>query len=531
MLSLILLFFSFSLSGAQTNWNKLAKDRLTAAINLKINNNKAKNIILFIGDGLGISTITASRILKGQKQNRPGEETILKFEEFPNVALSKVYGVDRQVPGSAMTATALMCGVKTNFKVIGYNENVKGGDCAAATPKNIAHSILHHFKTAGRSTGVVTTTRITHATPAAAYAHTPQRLWENDALLKKDNVTGECKDIAYQLVYENHDIQVVMGGGRTNFFPNTTIDPEYGKAGNRLDGRDLISVWRDLQKTKGKSHQYVWNKQQFNAIDPTTTDYVLGLFENTHMQYEIDRNKSSLGEPSLAEMTSKTIQILQKNQKGFFLMVEGGRIDHAHHDTNGVIALEETLAFEEAVIKATEMTDERDTLIIVTADHSHVFTIGGFPYRGNNILGLVQPSDYEPALDGMPYTTLAYSNGPGVNFTVGRQNLTNIDTGQYRYVHQAAVPLKQETHGGEDVPIFARGPMSHLIHGVQEQHYVAHVMQYAACVGDYTNDCGRNVPSSDKVCNTNGSLLFQGNFVLLIMFSIALSWKNVCVLC
>ncbi|VDI62066.1 alkaline phosphatase [Mytilus galloprovincialis] len=211
------------------------------------------------------------------------------------------------------------------------------------------------------------------------------------------------------------------------------------------------------------------------------------------MQYEVDRNRSSNGEPSISEMTGKAINILKRNTNGFFLMVEGGRIDHAHHDSKGAFALEETLAFEEAISTALEMTDKRDTLIIVTADHSHVFSIGGYSNRGNDILGLVDPFDAEPSLDGMPYTTLSYGNGPGTNFTAGRQNLSDIDTRSFDYIQQSAVPLKYETHSGEDVPIFASGPVSYLIRGVQEQHYVAHVMQYAACVGDYTNDCDRQI--------------------------------------
>ncbi|XP_063409463.1 alkaline phosphatase, tissue-nonspecific isozyme-like isoform X1 [Mytilus trossulus] len=492
MMLLTGMLFLLSLSSA-TDWNKIAKDSLKSAIKRNINTNVAKNVILFIGDGMGMSTITASRIYKGQKQGRPGEETVLKFEEFPHVALSKVYGVDRQVPDSAQTATALMGGVKTNVKVLGYTEDVKTDNCSSESITKRVYTILDHFQNAGRGTGIVTTARLTHATPAAAYAHTAQRNWENDKDMIKAGVTGDCTDIAYQLVNDNYDIQVAMGGGRRNFLPNTTFDPEYGRQGKRQDGIDLIERWKEMQSARNRSHQYVWNNQQFDSIDPMTTDYVLGLFENSHMQYEVDRNRSASGEPSISEMTEKAINILKRNTNGFFLMVEGGRIDHAHHDTKGALALEETLAFEEAISTALEMTDNKETLIIVTADHSHVFTIGGYTNRGNDILGLVEPFDAEPSLDGMPYTTLSYGNGPGTNFTAGRQNLSDIDTRSFDYIQQSAVPLKFETHSGEDVPIFASGPVSYLIHGVQEQHYVAHVMQYAACVGDYTNDCDRQI--------------------------------------
>ncbi|GFQ80587.1 alkaline phosphatase, tissue-nonspecific isozyme, partial [Trichonephila clavata] len=145
------------------------------------------------------------------------------------------------------------------------------------------------------------------------------------------------------------------------------------------------------------------------------------------MAYEVDRDKSPDGEPSLAEMTKKAIEILRKNPRGYFLMVEGGRIDHSHHFNNAHRALTDTLALEDAVSQALDMTRSDDTLIVVTSDHSHVFAFGGNPKRGNPILGLDnKPSD----VDNMPYTTLLYANGPGYkrDFATGRENLTGTNT-------------------------------------------------------------------------------------------------------
>ena len=505
----------------KTDWNRLAKDSLDEALQLTYNTNLAKNIILFIGDGMGVSTITAARIYKGQKQNKPGEETILKFEEFPHLALSKTYGTDRQVPDSSQTATALMAGVKTNFYVVGYNDNVTEGDCEAETEANKVKSILHYFTDEGRSTGVITTARLTHATPASSYAHSANRYWEYDARVKKDTNGGSCKDIAYQLVYDNPDIQVAMGGGRTMFLPNTTTDQEDQTKGKRGDNRDLTNEWQTMQYNKSRKYKYVSNKGEFDAIDPATTDYVLGLFQSGHMQYEVERDQSSNGEPSLTEMTEKAIKILKKNSKGFFLMVEGARIDHGHHDTTAKKALIETLSMESAVIKAKELTNEEDTLIIVTADHSHVFNVGGYPYRGNDILGLAHPLQYQPSLDNLPYTTLSYGNGPGYNLDGSRENLTNVDTASITYVQQSAVPVASESHGGEDVPIYASGPMSHLIHGVKEQHYVGHVMQYASCVGRYSDNCDRRVTNPYVTCSKGYGLIYNKS-VLYISLSIVL---------
>ena len=186
---------------------------------------------------------------------------------------------------------------------------------------------------------------------------------------------------------------MVLGGGRAQFMPVTTPDPEYpARHGSRQDGRSLIDEWLAAQPGSA----YVWNRQQFDAIEPATTRHLLGLFEPSDMQYETDRRAGD--EPSLAEMTAKAIGILRNNRKGFYLMVEGGRIDHAHHAGNAYRALTDTLALADAVRTAQQLTDPRDTLIIVTADHSHVFTLAGYAKRGNPILGPV----IEPGKDRSP---------------------------------------------------------------------------------------------------------------------------------
>ena len=178
------------------------------------------------------------------------------------------------------------------------------------------------------------------------------------------------------------------------------------------------------------------------------------------MSYELDRNPAL--EPSLAQMTAKSIDILSKNPNGYFLMVEGGRIDHAHHAGNASRALTDTIEFSNAIQRTVDVLKAsgtlEDTLIIVTADHSHTFTIAGYPSRGNNILGLVREvpaKDGAPlknSLDthGRPFTTLGYANGPGVR-AGGRPDLTNVDTTDVNFLQEATVPLSSETHAGEDV--------------------------------------------------------------------------------
>lgn len=507
--------FPYSANGeTPEHWTNLAKDELRIAKQTKPNIAVAKNVIVFLGDGMGVSTITAARILKGQLKNKTGEEEKLSFEEFPHVGLSKTYNQDAQTADSAGTATAYFSGVKTNLGVLGCDARSRRGNCSSMVSGSELTSILDWSLAAGKSVGLVTTTRVTHATPGALYAHTPERDWENDADI--DDHEGNCKDIAAQLIDNNIDIQVILGGGREKFLQNNTMDPQGGLlTGGRKDNRDLTETWRKKQEEKGRAHKYVWNYTAFNDVDPTKTDYLLGLFNKGHMKFEIERNNQ---EPSLAEMTEKAIQILKKNQKGFFLLVEGGRIDHGHHYSQAVRALHDTLAFDEAVKTGISMTSKEDTLIITTADHSHTFTIGGYPTRGNPLFGLTDDREGHNRLgkDQKPFTTLAYANGPGgyaeLNATE-RQNLTHVDTSNMDYRQQSAVPLSSETHGGEDVAIYAQGPMSHLFHSVHEQHYIAHVMAYASCVGSYSSS---DTCAAADVEEVNSGALIRLNMLTLL---------------
>jgi alkaline phosphatase len=442
---------------------------------------KAKNVILFIGDGMGITTVTAARILEGQQRGGPGEENFLSFEKFPNTALIKTYNTDAQTADSAGTMSAIVTGVKTCIGYLSVNQNALRGNHASAKG-NETPTILELAEKAGLSTGVVTTTRVTHATPAACYAHVPERDWEDDSAIPPEQRSAGAVDIARQLIeFRFGDgLEVVLGGGRGNFLPELIRDPENEKTyGRRQDQRNLAEEW-----LKKPDSAYVWNKDQFLAIDAGKTKHLLGLFEPSHMKYEHDRKNDRAGEPDLADMTTKAIAILSKNDKGYFLMVEGGRIDHAHHENNAFRALTDTIEFARAVAAAREQTKREDTLIIVTADHSHVFTMCGYPTRGNPILGKVTDCDCPHdqrgrlALDarGLPFTTLGYGNGPGCITGAPRPDLTSTDTGAPDYRQEAAIPMVAETHSGEDVPLYADGPNAYLFHGVLEQNVIFHVM-------------------------------------------------------
>ncbi|XP_035680739.1 alkaline phosphatase-like [Branchiostoma floridae] len=478
-------------------WNNMAKNSIQDALRIQRSHNMkiAKNVVMFLGDGMGVVTVTSARILKGQNAGNPGEETVLTMDTLPHVALSKTYNIDAQTPDSAATATAYLCGVKAAYATVGVDGRAWNKDCSSSKGAEV-QSILALAESAGKSTGVVTTARMTHATPAATYAHSASREWEADRDLSPEAVQNDCKDIATQLVDDNPGIEVLLGGGRRNF--HTGTDPEYpddpGSNGVRSDGRNLVQDWL-VGKT---SARYVWNGTDFRTVNPQTTDYLLGLFEPSHMKYMTDRDDSPSEEPTLAEMTRTAIQILQKNRNGFFLLVEGGRIDHGHHDGKAVKALTEAVAFDDAIKVGKDMLNLEETLIIVTADHGHTVSFGGWDTaRGSPVFGKLDPDYFVESEgvnlvpDGKPYTAIQYGTGPGYNISAPREDITNVDTAHPDYLQQSAVPTVVESHGAEDVAIFADGPMAHLFHGVHEQNYIAHVMKYAACLGEYAEDCDR----------------------------------------
>ncbi|XP_039861810.1 alkaline phosphatase, tissue-nonspecific isozyme [Simochromis diagramma] len=468
-------------------WNTWAQRTLKNALTLQeLNKNKAKNLILFLGDGMGVPTVTAARILKGQLNGQSGEETQLEMDKFPFVSLSKTYNTNAQVPDSAGTATAYLCGVKANEGTLGVSAAAVRSQCNT-TQGNEVTSILKWAKDAGKSVGIVTTTRVNHATPSAAYAHCVDRDWYSDNEMPVEALQAGCKDIARQLFENIPNIDVIMGGGRKYMFPKNMSDVEYPNilkhSGTRKDGRNLVQEWVDRMKDKKK--HYVWNKTQLLSLNPNNVDYLLGLFEPGDMIYDLERNTES--DPSLTEMVDVAIKILKKNPSGFYLLVEGGRIDHGHHEGKAKQALHEAVEMDRAIGRAGFLTSDHETLTIVTADHSHVFSFGGYTPRGNTIFGLAPMlSD----VDQKPFTSILYGNGPGYKVINGaRENVSAVDYKGNNYQAQAAVPLNSETHGGEDVAVFAKGPLAHLLHGVHEQNYIPHVMAYAACIGQNREHC------------------------------------------
>ena len=451
------------------NYNYPDKARAAAPAHETQAAGKAKNVILLIGDGMGISTVTAARIYAGQKQGQSGEEYVLPFETFDNVALVKTYNTDAQVADSAGTASAMHTGVKTRIGVLGYGPGVTTGDCASGSGHELG-LLGEEVKQRGLALGIVSTARLTHATPASVYARSVSRDWEGDTAIPEDQRGRGCSDIAQQLVAAPFD--VALGGGSVAF---------YGKqnGGLRLDdGADLPGDWQAA--TGG---HFVTTAADLAAAPADAP--LLGLFSPSHMTYMVDRDAES-SEPTLTDMTAAAVTRLAGDPDGFYLMVESGRIDHGHHAGQAGYALEEAVEFARAIQWAIDNTDPAETLIMVTADHSHVFTIAGYPRRGNDILGLVVPpaggggDDADPMLaaDGQPYTTLGYANGPGAVKHDAGTGRAIPETGVTAH-QQALVPLGSETHAGEDVALYANGPGAGSVRGVMEQNLIYDVIRKA----------------------------------------------------
>jgi alkaline phosphatase len=486
------------------DWQAAGRKAVAEARALAPSARPARNVLLFVGDGMGIATVTAARILEGQLRGQTGEENLLAFERLPYVALSKTYNTNQQVPESSGTMSAIVTGSKTSAGVLSVDASVPVGDHRAVKGHEL-ETLFERAEARGLATGIVTTTTITHATPAACYAHSPDRGWESDARLSDAARADGFPDLARQFVEfrAGDGLEVAFGGGRAFFLPESAQDPEYpAQRGERRDGRDLTAEWQ----ARRPERRFVWNREGFAALDPAASPQVLGLFEPSHLHFETQRASDAAGEPSLAEMTAKALDILSRRDRGFLLMVEGGRIDHGHHAGSAYLALHEAVEFSRAVETALGRVDLAETLVVVTADHSHTLSMAGYPQRGNPILGLVvgpgptgAPGS-RPALDlaGRPYTTLGYANGPGYTGAsdqqpegskrfphqpkrssgarTGRPELREGNVQAPTYLQESAVPLASETHGGEDVPIYAGGPGAQLFHGVQEQSYIYHAI-------------------------------------------------------
>lgn len=353
----------------------------------------ARNIILFIGDGMGAEQRKAARWVL------LGDAGILSMDDITSAGYLVTRSANSVITDSAAAATAMATGEKTRNGVIAMDV-----DLFPLT------TILEEAKFQGRSIGLVTTTQVTNATPAAFVSHVEDR--------------GMITEIALQMVETGPD--VLLGGGEDEFLPIAETGC-YPEPGEREDGRNLI------EEALGDGYVYICDAESFDSIDSSSTSKLIGLFSDEGMIRPFS--------PSLAEMTRKAIEILSKNEKGFFLMVEAGQIDWACHDNDAENAISDTAGLDEAVSVAQQFgAGSNETLIIVTADHE----TGGMTasWGASGVAGEDGPF-YTP--DGRPFY---------INWSTTGHTATNV-------------------------PVRSMGPLSDWLAGVNDNTYLYDVMNAA----------------------------------------------------
>lgn len=429
----------------------------------------AQNVIFFLGDGMGPHVITAARI------DKVGEAGLLNFERMDRTARIKTYSADAQVTDSAPSMGAYMTGVKINNDVIalagakpvkpGQDANGNGTiDNCGAGNGTAPLTILELAKAHGKAVGAITTTELTHATPASTFAHSCNRNLGYG--IAQQLVPGGA---GYNARLQD-GVDVLMGGGRQHFTPFDAATNRHGRA----DGRNLLA---ELE-----AQGYFVAATRADMLSARAGRKFIGIYAaDGHLDYGLQRGPT---QPALAEMTATAIALLAKNPNGFFLMVEGGKIDHALHDANVKNALAETSDFDAAVQVAIERMRALDpglehTLIVVTADHDHTLVMNGYPKRGNPVLDIVRGADNEPArdADGKTYTTLVFGNGP--NRPGVRADVASALATSRRYKQESAVRLSGEGHGGGDVKLYAMGAGSAPFRGTMENTHVFDLMKAA----------------------------------------------------
>ncbi|MFL6676099.1 MAG: alkaline phosphatase [Massilia sp.] len=449
----------------------------SAAVAQSVVTQRARNVIFFLGDGMGINTMTAARIFAA------GEDGQLTIDTLPESAFVKTYSNNAQVTDSAASMSAYMTGVKQDNGVIsmsGDTRSIAPGPGLASRCQNgrPVPTLAEMAKQRGMAVGVVTTTSVTDATPAATYAHVCHRGLETDiAAALVPGGAGYNASLGTGL-------DLVFGGGAQFFRPAA-------QGGKRGDGRDLLA------ELAARGYGVATLPAQMNAFSPAARQPVIGLFGQNMLEFEAVRDPHR--QPGLAEMTSKAIDLLSQRPNGFFLMVEGGLIDHALHATLAKRALQETVAYDDALKAAIDKMRQVDpglahTLIVATADHDHTLLINGYsPRTGKTtpanpgILGLVRglpDGKLKLDKDGAPYTILGFGTGEHrvQGSRAAQAGLTDTIASADDYHQEAAIRVApgSETHGGSDVYLGAIGANAELFRGTIDNTRVFSLIREAA---------------------------------------------------
>ncbi len=298
--------------------------------NGKSANGDAKNIIFLVSDGMSSGTLALADKVKKEQYGDSSNWIKLYESDRPHFrGLMDMASRNSNVTGSAAAASSWGSGHRIDNGRVNWGPNDEQ-----------YKTICEIFRDAGKATGLVTTTRITHATPAGFAINMPSRQMEDE--------------IAEQ--YSERDYDLLMGGGRRHF-----------DAERREDGKDIFKVFRD------KNYSIVQSKAELEAAPADKK--LLGLFYDSHLPYTVDHEHiQELGEsvPTLAEMTEKALNKLSSRNNGFILQIEGGRVDHAAHGNDPAGLIYDQIAFDDAIGEVMKFTEGRDdTLVIITTDHGN----------------------------------------------------------------------------------------------------------------------------------------------------------------
>lgn len=457
---------------------------------------KAKNVILFIGDGMTVANRTAARILsKGWKEGKYSGE--LAMDDMPAMALISTSGTDSIVTDSANAMHAYTTGHKSCVNALGVYCALNKGSLDQPKVETIGELVKRRGTMA---LGVVTNSEIEDATPAGIVSHTRRR--------------SDYNDIVKMFYAVKPD--VIMGGGSPNFLPKTT------PGSKRTDDEDFIAKFKEAGYTLATT------KTEMNAAAAGGAKKLLGLYNTSNVDGLFDLRFAKKGsvakfpdQPDVVEQTKAAIDMLKGNPEGFFLMVESARIDKYSHSLDWERSVFDTIMLDNAVKVAKDFAGDRnDTLIIVVADHSHPMSIIGTydDERPGQLLrdklGVYAestPPNYGP-LDADGYPTdintsrrlaVVYGSYPDtcdtghpsmdgerVPAVKGPDGKTNIANEKDCAVPMAArkignLPFDANSgvHAADDVVLTAMGPGSEKFRGHKPNTYVFRVMTEALALG------------------------------------------------
>lgn len=436
----------------------------------------AKNVILFVGDGMSLQAREIARILsKGITEGKYND--LLNMEKLDNMAIITTSGYDSIVTDSANSASAYATGHKSVVNAMGVYENCTKDPLDDPKIENIIELAK---RIRGMATGIVSTANITDATPAAMLTHTRRR--------------SEQNYIATDMLNDKHRPDVIMGGGSRHFLPMST------PGSKRKDNVDVIKSFEDLGYTFSGTKTELENT-------PKSEDKILGLYQLDNMNVYIDREvtknpsvlKSFNDQPGLVEMTEKAIDTLSKNPNGFFLMVEGACIDKQLHVLDWQRAAYDNIEMDKAIGAAEKFAAKNnDTLIVVVADHAHGASITGTYHELDGKTGREGVRCYQDAkwptfqdADGD-----GYPDNPDPSITLAVQFANHPDYNEnYRFKDVPTVPSimgkdgkaitnpqikgellrgniptsdDQEVHSADDIILNAGGPGSEYFKGVMD---------------------------------------------------------------